>query len=110
MTDPAISAAQRAIGHVSPDEFTNLVGDTALAAAREMAKSVQELHKPFKAYPDNEIELIRRRLGRSQLAKLRTGKVELPPQIRCDHCYDEDGDPVPWPCETAKRVYPTEEL
>ncbi|SKD59599.1 Uncharacterised protein [Mycobacteroides abscessus subsp. massiliense] len=75
-----------------------------------MAKTVRELHKPFKVYPDNEIELRRRRLGRSQLAHLRTGKVELPPQIRCDHCYDEDGDPVAWPCETAKRVYPSEEL
>ncbi|QSM87556.1 hypothetical protein I3U44_17150 [Mycobacteroides abscessus subsp. bolletii] len=118
MTDPAIDAAQRALdgmpmlGEASATQaaLKGLVLDVGAAAAREMAKSVQELHKPFKAYPDNEIELIRRRLGRSQLAKLRTGKVELPPQIRCDHCYDEDGDPVPWPCETAKRVYPTEEL
>lgn len=42
MTDPAVEAAQRAIGHVSPDEFTNEVGDTALAAAREALKPIQD--------------------------------------------------------------------
>lgn len=42
MTDPAVEAAQRAIGHVSPDEFTNEVGDTALAAAREALRPIQE--------------------------------------------------------------------
>ncbi|SIC90399.1 Uncharacterised protein [Mycobacteroides abscessus subsp. abscessus] len=107
MSDPAIEAAQRALAEIGTGMSRTF---TAEAAAREMAKSVQELHKPFKVYPDNEIELRRRRLGRSQLANLRTGKVELPPQIRCGHCYDEDGDPVAWPCETAKRVYPSEEL
>ncbi|SIC59791.1 hypothetical protein [Mycobacteroides abscessus] len=42
MTDPAIDAAQRAIGHVSPDEFTNEIGDTALATAREALKPIRE--------------------------------------------------------------------
>lgn len=42
MTDPAVEAVQRAIGHVSPDEFTNEVGDTALAAAREALRPIQE--------------------------------------------------------------------
>lgn len=42
MSDPAVEAAQRAIGHVSPDEFTNEVGDAALAAAREALKPIRE--------------------------------------------------------------------
>lgn len=45
MTDPAVEAAQRAIGHVSPDEFTNEVGDTALAAAREALRPIREWHQ-----------------------------------------------------------------
>ncbi|SIJ95800.1 Uncharacterised protein [Mycobacteroides abscessus subsp. abscessus] len=115
MSDPAISAARKVFTEYWPDqgdfEFNySSEGRFGIEVAREMAKSVRELHKPFKVYPDNEIEPRRRRLGRSQLAHLRTGKVELPPQIRCGHCYDEDGDPVAWPCETAKRVYPSEEL
>ncbi|SHQ53555.1 Uncharacterised protein [Mycobacteroides abscessus subsp. abscessus] len=110
MSDPAIEARAKAIARISDGLASVSLGYAAECGAREMAKSVQELHKPFEVYPDNVIELRRRRLGRSQLAHLRTGKVELPPQIRCGHCYDEDGDPVAWPCETAKRVYPSEEL
>ncbi|PVA17835.1 hypothetical protein DDJ46_17830 [Mycobacteroides abscessus] len=30
------------MGHVSPDEFTNDVGDTALAAAREALRPIRE--------------------------------------------------------------------
>lgn len=106
--DPAIEAAQRAY---EPKLFARPGIIPAMQAAdREMAKSVQELHRPFKAYPDNEIQQRRRRLNRDPLAKLRTGKVELPPQIRCSSCNDEEGDAVEWPCDTAKRVYPSGEL
>lgn len=47
MTDPAVEAAQRAIGHVSPDEFTNDVGDTALAAAREALRPIRDIHQKW---------------------------------------------------------------
>lgn len=89
MTDPAIDAAQRAwIGRYGDlrrfDEFCD--GDTDIAAfviasAREMAKSVQELHKPV----------------------IRTDYTDER-WIECESCCGE------WPCETAKRVYPSEEL
>lgn len=88
MTDPAIEAAQRAwIGRYGDlrrfDEFCD--GDTDIAAfviasAREMAKTVQELHRP-------------------------TGWGG-----ECITCFDSEGRGKPWPCETAKRVYPSEEL
>ncbi|MGV0663692.1 hypothetical protein ABQE46_12905 [Mycobacteroides chelonae] len=28
----------------------------------------------------------------------------------CVVCFDSEGRGIPWPCETAKRVYPSEEL
>lgn len=54
MTNPAVEAAQRAIGHVSPDEFTNEVGDTALASAREALKPIQKLHEQLTREADDE--------------------------------------------------------
>ena len=81
MPDPAVEAAQRAIGNVSPDEFTNEVGDTALAASREALRPIRELHKregggtPTGEYAD-----------------------------MCYECQDY------WPCGTAKLIYSSEEL
>lgn len=88
MTDPAIDAAQRA-WHANSDNDggdpqlgfdDRRVWDTAISAAHEMAKSVQELHRP-------------------------TGWGG-----ECITCFDSEGRGKPWPCETAKRVYPSEEL
>ncbi|WP_100514217.1 hypothetical protein [Mycobacteroides abscessus] len=89
MTDPAIDAAQRALdgmpmlGEASATQaaLKGLVLDVGAAAAREMAKSVQELHKPV----------------------IRTDYTDER-WIECESCCGE------WPCETAKRVYPSEEL
>lgn len=79
MSDPAIEAAQRALvatrGHGNPTVCE-------IAAAREMAKSVQELHKPEPGYAFHDDT----------------------PWTSCAECGDE------WPCPTAKRVYPSEEL
>ncbi len=83
MSDPAIEAAQKVLVPWSEDgEPEGAEGYLAEAAAREMAKSVQELHKPETkyAFPDNT------------------------PWTCCSECGGE------WPCETAKRVYPSEEL
>lgn len=87
MSDPAISAAQRAWAKRYPDTINNwdtfmktngiAVGYTD--AAREMAKSVQEIHRPVDNYGDGI--------------------------MHCHTCSTEW-----WPCETAKRVYPSEEL
>lgn len=70
MTDPAIEAAQRALAEIGTGMSRTF---TAEVAAREMAKTVQELHR-------------------------RDG----------DYCWSCDH--TSWPCETAKRVYPSEEL
>ncbi|SKJ40215.1 Uncharacterised protein [Mycobacteroides abscessus subsp. massiliense] len=83
MSDPAIEAAQRALAF-QPHPGYYLTGSAlATAAAREMAKSVRELHRPV-AYINR--------------------------QRCCLTCWDSDGKPHLWPCETAKRVYPSEEL
>lgn len=80
MSDPSIDAAQRAWDFSDWNTYTACSeGSLAVAAAREMAKSVQELHRPVDNYGDG---------------------------LR--HCHNCSTDR--WPCETAKRVYPSEEL
>lgn len=89
MSDPSVEAAQRAWnerygmrheGVFGIDFETNGLAAGYVAAAREMAKSVQELH--------------RRRASGAGLGY----------RAYCDECQ------ALWPCETAKRVYPSEEL
>ncbi|SKU70296.1 Uncharacterised protein [Mycobacteroides abscessus subsp. massiliense] len=85
MSDPAISAARKVFTEYWPDqgdfEFNySSEGRFGIEVAREMAKSVQELHRP-------------------------TGWGG-----ECVVCFDSEGRGIPWPCETAKRVYPSEEL
>ncbi|MBV6360419.1 hypothetical protein R2325_16320 [Mycobacteroides chelonae] len=81
MSDPAVEAAQRAWDAL-PERFYATREQVMEAAAREMAKSVQDLHVPFMVTsPDDE------------------------QWIECESCRGEY-----WPCETAKRVYPSEEL
>lgn len=89
MSDPAIEAAQRAWTkrYPSAEGFNYSLADNGVAAhtvaaAREMAKSVQELHKP----------VVFTSLDGEQW-------------IECSSCRGEY-----FPCETAKRVYPSEEL
>ncbi|OHU64049.1 hypothetical protein BKG85_11515 [Mycobacteroides chelonae] len=78
MSDPAIEAAKRVHGYAM---FPYLSTDLE-AAAREMAKTVQELHTPVVfTSPDGER------------------------WIECESCRGEY-----WPCETAKKVYSSEEL
>lgn len=92
MTDPAISAAQRAWCELYPNSNAKLfyrglhttanygaMSKNLVSSAREMAKSVQELHRPVDDYGDGIL-----------------------------HCFS--CSPERWPCETAKRVYPSEEL
>ncbi|PVA17109.1 hypothetical protein DDJ46_17825 [Mycobacteroides abscessus] len=80
MSDPAVEAAQRAYSQERQDFARPGLLPAMEAAAREMAKSVQELHRP-------------------------TGWGG-----ECVVCFDSEGRGIPWPCETAKRVYPSEEL
>lgn len=87
MSDPSIDAAQRAWDFSDWNTYTACSeGSLAVAAAREMAKSVQGLHKRVVAavwwHIDPEDPTV---------------------YIQCS-CGSE------WPCETAKRVYPSEEL
>lgn len=82
MSDPAIEAAQRALAEIGTGMSRTF---TAEAAAREMAKSVQELHRPGP-------------LSGFSTSWMTGAKAE------CTTCRRG------WPCETAKRVYPSEEL
>lgn len=87
MSDPAIEAARKVFTEYWPDQgdfefnYSN-EGRFGIEVAREMAKSVQEIHKPE---PGPLIH-------------------DDTPWTCCAECVDE------WPCETAKRVYPSEEL
>lgn len=77
MSDPSIEAVNRVIGAdalLLPEKHRREL----VASAREMAKSVQELHRP------TYVAHRRRKF--------------------CVDCGQV------WPCETAKRVYPSEEL
>lgn len=78
MSDPVVEAAQRAwvMNAGKPPYPTER--ELMEAAAREMAKSVQELHRP------TYVAHRRRKF--------------------CVDCGQV------WPCETAKRVYPSEDL
>lgn len=82
MGDPAVEAAQRA--HEA--NLGKLIDhDTVLAAAREALSPIRKLHQ--RSFYDGPI---------------------------CSHCIDigDDGEfwGYPWPCETAKLVYTSEEL
>ncbi|WP_336670689.1 hypothetical protein [Tsukamurella sp. USMM236] len=52
-------------------------------AAREALAPLRELHKPTSDYSGASV---------------------------CDHCLGDDTLSAPWPCATAKLVYPPEEL
>lgn len=88
MSDPSVEAAQRAWADEGwePRHF-GLCSESSLgiAAAREMAKSVQELHQPGPVSGFSTSWM--------------TGAEE-----ECTTCRRH------WPCGTAKRVYPSEDL
>ncbi|SKY30212.1 Uncharacterised protein [Mycobacteroides abscessus subsp. massiliense] len=89
MTDPAIEAVQRVVDKWGEGRISQWSRAQMRDAAREMAKSVQELHKP--------------RWDNCYNACC-SGKECPKATLVCDH------DDEYWPCETAKRVYPSEEL
>ncbi|RIU22654.1 hypothetical protein D2E92_23835 [Mycobacteroides abscessus] len=82
MSDPAIEARAKAIARIGDGLAGVSLGYAAECGAREMAKTVQEIHKPE---PGPLIH-------------------DDTPWTCCAECVDE------WPCETAKRVYPSSEL
>ena len=81
--DPAIEAAQRV-------RNLGLSKDIKVAAAREALKPIRELHQKFSV----------RSLGFAD---------DQPRIDICGGCSDI-GVQVPWPCETAKLIYTSEEL
>lgn len=82
MSDPNAEAAQRAWAEYREGPFVQEMAEGYITAAREMAKSVQKLHKP----------------------------IVLCGVVCCQRCRTNTGAAAGWPCETAKRVYPSEEL
>lgn len=84
MSDPSVEAAQRA-WDLLPERSYATREQVMKAAAREMAKSVQELHRPGP-------------LSGFSTSWMTGAKAE------CTTCRRG------WPCETAIRVYPSEEL
>lgn len=94
MTDPAIDAAQRAWGFDKDAKFfERTVGQMSVSAAREMAKSVQELHRP-----------------ESHCYRCDGRQPCWPGPCLDGRACVTCGPMSPWPCATAKRVYPSEEL
>lgn len=85
MTDPAIEARAKAIARIGDGLASVSLGYAAECGAREIAKSVQELHRPGP-------------LSGFSTSWMTGAKAE------CTTCRRG------WPCETAIRVYPSEEL
>lgn len=89
----------------------------AIAAAREMAKSVQELHRPYEYYEYDDTNGVfktdadgeRILLGRVCAECSSDEFLELLGDCAWQDSTLYEGE-VEWPCETAKRVYPSEEL
>ncbi|SIL61168.1 Uncharacterised protein [Mycobacteroides abscessus subsp. abscessus] len=81
MSDPAIEAAQRAWGDRRGSKIAWKVGITS---AREALKPIRELHTPFEVVKG----------GRKY----------------CRGCSKRADLNIMWPCETAEKSYPTEEL
>lgn len=114
MSDPVVEAAQRAwvMNAGKPPYPTER--ELMEAAAREMAKSVQELHRPVQV-------VFSWTQGRILLdpCPCCSGKAGIHPcgcwgeqdiEYVCATCRDDKGRHVDFPCETAKRVYPSEDL
>lgn len=114
MTDPAISAAQRAWDN---DQLSCWPSQNAEAGAREMAKSVQEIHRPYEYYEYDDTNGVfktdadgeRILLGRVCAECSSDEFLELLGDCAWQESTLYEGE-VEWPCETAKRVYPSEEL
>ncbi|ABE67550.1 hypothetical protein PBI_PMC_49 [Mycobacterium phage PMC] len=84
MSDPAVEAAARAWEwYPVPKDIPLVVRSVPLAAAREALKPIRHKHRPV-AYVNR--------------------------QTCCVTCFDENGKPHLWPCETAKLIYTSEEL
>lgn len=92
--DPAVDAAQAAFLEQWPEqgefEFRHSIeGQFGRDAAREALKPIRELH--------------RKRNGRA------IGFGDMPNEDFCNEC-STMGQHVPWPCATARVVYPESEL
>lgn len=114
MTDPAIEARAKAIAWIGDGLAGVSLGYAAECGAREMAKSVQELHRPVQV-------VFSWTQGRILLdpCPCCSGKAGIHPcgcwgeqdiEYVCATCRNDKGRHVDFPCETAKRVYPSEEL
>ena len=91
MTDPAVEAAQRAweaTASPGPNGWTLNPYAVSKAAAREALAPIRALHKMIPPNPDYRTDV-----------------------ACCSHCLDTSGaSPAPWPCDTARLAYPSEEL
>ena len=118
MSDPAVEAAHRhldTLPRFGGHSQLQLLATDLVDAAREMAAPIIDKHKPL------VIQCLAPNCG----AELCDHEVECPadyPVTVCAECwqivelahsyYGEEGidDRLLWPCETARRVYSTEEL
>ncbi|NMO00849.1 hypothetical protein HH308_06430 [Gordonia sp. TBRC 11910] len=93
MSDPAVEAAQRA--------WAGIVGSDT-QAAELLASS-----------PDSQIAFLVKAAAREALAPIRAlhhRLAQYPGDDVCSSCYTRIGFLATWPCDTAKLVYPSEEL
>lgn len=119
MSDPAIEASRKVFTEYWPDqgdfEFNySSEGRFGIEVAREMAKSVQELHRPVQVvFSWTQGRIL---LDPCPCCSCKAGIHpcgcwgEQDVEYVCTTCRNDKGRHLQFPCETAKRVYPSEEL
>lgn len=122
MTDPATQAARRAFGWLWPDqgdfEFNLPTGQRAWAilAAEEALKPIRAHHLRRDIYlwattfcREHDHDVTNDTESGDDIC-LTCTREDGGPYKACSGCFDEDGSDIDWPCETAKLLYPEEEL
>ena len=117
MSDPAVEAAARAFAQVEDDDLAYASErDTSIAAAREALAPIRALHRKVPLYLTCDYDGHLDRDVCESGFESADGEWLCPEctgddvEYACAECRDEDGDNQDWPCATAKRAYPSEEL
>ncbi|HVX56257.1 MAG TPA: hypothetical protein VHA37_00870 [Candidatus Saccharimonadales bacterium] len=120
MSDPAVDAAQRAwerkYGSIN-SPWREGLSRGFIDAAREMAKPIREKHKPVEYYEYDDTNGVfktdtdgeRILMGRVCAECSSQEFLELLGDCELEDCTRYEGE-RPWPCDTAKLIYTSEEL
>ena len=115
-TDPAVEAAQRAWAAFDPTRTErNTTVLLQVAAAREALQPIRDRHRrvyPVFSWADGGLRIY-------EPCPTCDGKAgvhlcgcwaDVDTEYRCATCRDDKGHLVPWPCDTARYAYTSEEL